>query len=274
MPIISETQTSREFEKYWLGNKNSSIYIRSTGEFILVSPDREKKEIKKGFGEIFWPISGEAVFYLDEKKYLLSPGHVWYYPPDSLHDFYPVEKFHYCWLAVAGRDAEKLFSLMQLTPGLNKAMTCPVYLFRSIQDDLDSVSVSNKLNALTTTTKILAMIHVIPHDPGVKKNKIIYQVKEQIDNNLDDTALSVERLAYENSIHRGSLSRAFKKCFGITISDYIISRRLQKATDLLLSTDSSITEIATSCGMNSAHYFSKVFTEKTGTTPSDFRRRK
>ena len=118
------------------------------------------------------------------------------------------------------------------------------------------------------------MIHIMPHDPGVKKNKIIYLIKETIDNNLDNPTLSVERLADENGIHRGSLSRAFKKCFGITISDYIISRRLQKAAELLLSTDSSVSEIAALCGMNSAHYFSKTFTTKTGSTPSDFRRRK
>ena len=273
MTLGTALKSSRKMEKYWLGSIKFYLYIRSVGEFVLCAPDREKKQLKKDFGEIFWPIDGEAVFFLNGEKHILSPGCVWYYPPDSLHDFYPLKSFHYCWLTVAGKDAGELFELMQLKPGLNRALNCPVYLFRSIFDELDSSSLPSGLNALSTAFKILSMIRLMPQNVGNQQSKKVFLAKESIENNLDDPGLSVERLAYEFGMHRGSLSRAFKQCYGITVSDYIISCRIQKAAELLKTSELSVSEITHLCGMTSPHYFSKVFAGKIGVSPTEFRLR-
>ena len=257
MTLGTALKSSRQMGKYWLGSKNFNLYIRSVGEFTLCAPDREKMQLKKAFGEIFWPIDGEAVFFLNGEKHILSPGGVWYYPPDSLHDFYPLKSFHYCWLTVAGKDAGELFELMQLKPGLNRALNCPVYLFRSIFDELDSSSLPSGLNALSTAFKILSMIRLMPQNVGTQQSKKVFLAKESI----------------EFGMHRGSLSRAFKQCYGITVSDYIISCRIQKAAELLKTSELSVSEITHLCGMTSPHYFSKVFAGKIGVSPTEFRLR-
>ncbi len=50
--------------------------------------------------------------------------------------------------------------------------------------------------------------------------------------------------------------------------------RLEKAKELLETTDSSISEAAFQTGFNSPSNFTKVFREKYGITPSQFRRPK
>ena len=71
MTLGTALKSSRQMGKYWLGSKNFNLYIRSVGEFTLCAPDREKKQLKKAFGEIFWPIDGEAVFLISIGKRML-----------------------------------------------------------------------------------------------------------------------------------------------------------------------------------------------------------
>ena len=51
------------------------------------------------------------------------------------------------------------------------------------------------------------------------------------------------------------------------------SFRLEKAAELLRSTDQMVTEVAFSCGFNSASYFAEVFTRNKGCTPTQYRQK-
>ena len=66
--------------------------------------------------------------------------------------------------------------------------------------------------------------------------------------------------------------RLFKKNFGSTFSDYLIAYRLEKAKELLYETSLSISDVATGTGFNSFSYFGKVFKQKFGITPSQFKK--
>ena len=49
---------------------------------------------------------------------------------------------------------------------------------------------------------------------------------------------------------------------------------MEKAGELLTITDGTITEIALSCGFNSASYFTEVFSRKKGCTPKEYREKR
>ena len=66
--------------------------------------------------------------------------------------------------------------------------------------------------------------------------------------------------------------RRFKQYTGISPSDYIITKRLQKAKSLLCDTDLQIKEIATVCGFENEYYFSNFFKKHMGSSPSIFRK--
>ncbi|MBQ9502352.1 MAG: helix-turn-helix transcriptional regulator [Lentisphaeria bacterium] len=265
--------TSVREEYYWGGDKSFSLYVRSCGEYTLNGPDRERTRLRTGFGEIFWPVEGEGVFLFRGRAYTLSPGHVWYYPPDSVHDFYPSGRFRYCWLTVAGPDAEKLFELMKIRPGLNRAGTCPVHLFRAAGDDLEFLSRRQGLNALAMAVRILAMISVMPPEEFPVRDAAVFNAKQIIELNFYDPELTVEKVASQVGMHRGSLARAFRKSYGVTVSEYLRSCKIGKAVELLSSTELPVCEIARACGMGSAHYFAKVFRSRTGVSPSVCRSR-
>lgn len=67
-------------------------------------------------------------------------------------------------------------------------------------------------------------------------------------------------------------ARTMKLIFGLTPTQYIAKGRLGKASNLLLQTDTTISEIAQLCGYFDHSAFSRAFKKATGTRPMDFRR--
>lgn len=85
--------------------------------------------------------------------------------------------------------------------------------------------------------------------------------------------LSVAQLAAEVHINEDYFSRLFKKVTGFLPNAYITKVRLEKAQQLLLFSDESVTEIAYKSGFNNRTYFAKVFKEATNKSPKEYRMR-
>jgi YesN/AraC family two-component response regulator len=66
-------------------------------------------------------------------------------------------------------------------------------------------------------------------------------------------------------------SRIFRKVMGLSYQDYLNSRRITKAKNLLRTSSQSVTEIAASLGFADPTGFGRIFKKLTGHTPSAFR---
>ena len=257
---------------FWRGPEYShDLFVRSCGEFVLIPPDRERIRHIPDFGEIFWPLSGQCSFFYRNRKYLLRPGQIWYYPPGSLHDYRPVSPFHYCWMTVGGDAADQFFSLLGIKPGLNKAGICPQQQFASLGRDCVFHSTSHRINALTTAFKILLQIYFPEQTRENAGNSAMEYAKTLIDSSFDDPDLGSGQIADVLHMHRASFSRAFSKTFQMTASDYITQIRLEHAVKELTSNNLPIKNIDKTCGFASANYFSKVFIRQHGISPQKFR---
>ena len=67
------------------------------------------------------------------------------------------------------------------------------------------------------------------------------------------------------------LSRKFREAAGIGLHEYLVLVRLRSAALELVSTDMSVTEIATHCGFSDGNYFKDAFKRKYGVSPRDYR---
>lgn len=67
--------------------------------------------------------------------------------------------------------------------------------------------------------------------------------------------------------------RFFKTSMGQTPSEYIISYRLYKSCELLRGSNKSVLETAMECGFSNVNYYIKIFKEKYGYTPYQYRLR-
>lgn len=82
---------------------------------------------------------------------------------------------------------------------------------------------------------------------------------------------NIEKFAKENNIGYSWFRRMFKNYTGISPRQYYLQLKIMRAKWLLLSTDLSIKEISYELGFESIHYFSRMFKQKAGVSPSEFR---
>ena len=101
-------------------------------------------------------------------------------------------------------------------------------------------------------------------------NAIIPGLLEYIDVNFTGK-LTLNVLAEKCFYNPAYLGRVFKKTFNMTFHEYINEKRTAYAKKLLLETDDSISSIASAVGYNDEKQFFRVFREKEGCTPKQFR---
>lgn len=109
-----------------------------------------------------------------------------------------------------------------------------------------------------------ALVKEIP-DPFFRK------MLSFIDENIDDEALSSEKLCDKLAISKSSLYNKTKSVLGSTPHSLINQRRLSKATTLLKSTTLSVSEIIDQTGFASRTHFYELFSKAYGCSPSDYR---
>lgn len=80
-----------------------------------------------------------------------------------------------------------------------------------------------------------------------------------------------EELAERLGLSKFHLLRTFAKYVGVTPNEYLNRVRIERAVDLLRTTDRSIETIASEVGYSTGSYFIKVFHKLTGQTPGAFR---
>lgn len=101
------------------------------------------------------------------------------------------------------------------------------------------------------------------------RSRIIKQVQDYVAANLDTATLqSISSHVYLNPSY---LSKLYKMETGIGISDYIYQLKMAHADHLLRTTSDKIYEISAQLGYIKTSYFIKVFKEKFGVTPQEYR---
>ena len=65
--------------------------------------------------------------------------------------------------------------------------------------------------------------------------------------------------------------RCFRSSIGMPPIQYVKRYRVQKAAELLTSTDQKIAEIGAQCGFQDTSYFTRTFREIKGVTPGEYR---
>lgn len=103
------------------------------------------------------------------------------------------------------------------------------------------------------------------------RQAVIFEVKTYVYENFDK-CLSLEALGEVVHLHPAYLSKIFKEITGENLSGYIADIRMQKAAELLEQTDLRVHEVMETVGYQKSQYFAKLFKEKFGVTPKEYRR--
>ena len=106
-----------------------------------------------------------------------------------------------------------------------------------------------------------------------KYGKILHKAIEYIDDNFDKEDISLNAVSSVANISPNHFSAIFSQEMGVTFIEYLIRKRMEKAKELLMTTDMRSSEIAYQVGYKDPHYFSFTFKKTQGMTTREYRSR-
>lgn len=248
------------------------------GYYFDVNKGRELPEY-----QLLYNPEGEGIFQSAHVKGIhLHAGDMFLLFPGEWHTYHPLEKTGWKshWIGFKGKNIDDRVKAGFLSP------QHPIY---HIGYSSEIESLYNE--ALTTAQEEAAYVQqtlagIVNHLIGLMysrqrniilgKNQghvdLINKARTRIRSTLEED-VTIQEVADEMGVSYSNFRKLFKEFTGVAPAMYQQELRLQRAKELLVTTDKSIKEIAYRLNFESPDYFSSKFKTKTGYKPSEFRNR-
>ncbi len=118
---------------------------------------------------------------------------------------------------------------------------------------------------------ISSYIEYIKENGETQINTLVTQTKKLIGERLEQ-GISVSDIAACIYVNPDYLSRLFRRITGVSITDYVIKEKIEKAKDLLRQPGMKIYMVAESIGYESVSHFSRIFKREVGMAPKEYQR--
>lgn len=236
---------------------------------------------------IHYVVKGKGIFYCKGKEFNIKENDIFLIRPneETIYTADAEDPWQYYFVAFSGADADNIIHRIDWKDGYvftpkNGKSVCSIMksLFMIKRNDMigDCLVLSSvyKLFAelLAGGTKDCDAVQTAD-DTGVSDERMILnKAKQYIEESLADV-ISVDELAKKVGFHRSSLYRLFKKELGISVTQYILGRRMDKAAYYLLNTRLSVSEIAYMAGFSDYAHFYRTFRKTFDFTPTEYRKR-
>ena len=123
--------------------------------------------------------------------------------------------------------------------------------------------------AIHLTEQILK--HISVHRT-MESNHLLNMAKDYIRAHLGDTTLNLESVSDHVGLSRVYFCKLFHQMEGVSFNTFLKHERIEKAKELLLTTNMKVFEVSNMVGFSHAKYFGHVFKETVGQTPANYQR--
>lgn len=225
------------------------------------------------FFHYLFGVSGHVQILTSGEDVTVPPGALAMLPPGVIHSIHSLD--HSCSLNIKfsceGPLAEDVARLPLLLPrvgdyqqALLKNLMEEVVLQQAGSADLVSLWIYELLIRLCRM-ETGGALPSLPTDSMRKR-----RLQKALDLIAVQPELSVKELAAACGYHENYFSAVFKADLGCPPRRYINLQRINRAKELLLFSDINVTEVAETLGFSSIHYFSRLFRQVTGLTPTEY----
>ena len=225
--------------------------------------------------------TGKIELSIDGMTEIISKGG--FIIPHGIPYYYKVledEKgYEVYWVHFTGAEAEKLLQKLGLYPWLIfhvEGMGEIVRLIESIVREMTFKMEYYEETTMSLFCYMLALFSRTLRNAG-KNSTHVHGRDVRMQRALEHIYLfyrgniTIQELAEMCQLSTSRFSALFKKTFGMFPHQYIIQYRLEKASELLLNTSDSVSEIADACGFGDPLYFSRIFKKRFGISPTGYR---
>lgn len=240
-------------------------------------PPGMRQCFKRNIFIIHYIISGKGVFcghpFDKDCAYIIIPDE---YEDFTSNDEYPYESY---WIMFQGSDAMSVLKNASL-PTHNKVFKfdnnekCAEIIHRLLFD----MKPKNEFEEAYLMQSALYEIFSLHLRDSANLPDSVLALEMQIKKFLDENFfrnININELIKEMHYSRTAMFKAFKNAYNETPLEYLTNLRITKSKELLTNrlNKLSISEVSQIVGFNDPLYFSRVFSKKTGMSPSEFRKR-
>lgn len=222
--------------------------------------------------------SGEATFYVDGTKFVVSAGDLLYIPREKKYRMvYTAESTVFVVVNFLLQDpngAETfLFDDIELVFKDQKTSS-----LAQVMTNFELCSTSKNMNTLLRKKELMyRLLGLICRGeaPSLREGEIAPQIARGV-RLLEQTYLEnlpIERYAKESYISVNTFRRAFQKQFGTSPIKYRNLLRMDRAKELLYEGGYTVAEVAYAVGFENVGYFCRYYRQTVGETPTETKRK-
>lgn len=265
-------------------DKDRAYTIRGTAKLLNVASSRYEGDWHSvphthDHTELFYIVGGKGQFLIEDRLHPVSTNNLVIINPDIVHtevslNAQPLEYIVLGieGLALAGGDSDNgQFNILDHYESV-EISGCLRNILREMEQKNtgyeDVCQAYMEILVIRLMRSISLAVHSEPqHTSG---NRQCAAVKRYIDLHFKE-GLTLEQLSEEVHMNKFYLSHAFKREYGVSPINYMISRRIDESKYLLAETDLSLSQISQMLGFSSLSYFSQVFRRTQDQSPKEFR---
>ena len=244
-----------------------TIFIGQTYPFASYKIHR-KESVGRHLFEFV--LAGKGEIEIDGKRIPLSSGDTFFLGKGSRQDYIsdkkdPLQKI---WVSMRSDYIDAMLKSYRIETGVYRANVRNNFLaiyniaraemtpqdkFFAVADNLHEIITALSRSVLLSESDLVSRI----------KNELLSSVYSK--NTLDDIGAKL-------FISKSSLIRIFKKSEGVTPYKFLLDEKIAVAKTLLVSTDMSVKAISDMLCFSDEHYFSYLFKDKTGMSPTEYKK--
>ncbi len=269
---------------YYSLNNDQSFTIRGTAKLLNVASSRYGGDWHSvphthNHTELFYIVSGKGQFLIEDQIFPVDVNNLVVINPNVTHteDSLNAQPLEYIVLGIEGielatsENSNGQFCILDHFESV-EISSCLRNILREMEQK--STGYEDVCQAFMEIMIIRLMRNTalaVPAEPKViSGNRQCAAVRRYIDLHFKEP-LTLEQLAEDAHMNKYYLSHAFKREYGISPINYMITRRIEESKYLLAETDLSLSQIAQLLGFSSLSYFSQVFHRTQAVTPKEYR---
>lgn len=267
--------------------KFEKLILYQLGEMLCDSTTVVEPHVHLDWFEFTYVFKGSGIIYTNNIPLEIHEGDVYVSFPSEIHKIVSdnVDPLRYCFFSFNFSDKEWAQAIIEALTKFKdphaRVLSAPHYesYFSNSLNFINSLSapLMDKLLEHELLTLIIRIAHrAFPanpeyHPPKVNNFQLLtFNIANYIDTNLT-TIENVSSLSEVFNYNYSYLSRCFKKCTQMSISEYFNDKKLNMAKMLLELNNLSVTEIASKLNYSTIYVFSRAFKNKYKVSPKEYR---
>lgn len=259
--------------------KSALLYLQEIGSLRAEQPHTSARKLLASY-LFFYVCSGSGELEYEGRRHRLQSGDCVFidcrkpYAHSTGEDLWSISWIHFSGATMDSiyekyreRGGRPVFRPEELSPFER--------LHRELQELADSDDYIRDMRLNRGLNELLVLLMQESWHPGEKadqglKRQNLTPIRDYLDEHYQEK-IALDALAERFFISKFYLTRVFKEQFGVSITTYLLNKRITKAKQLLRFSDQRLEDIGYQCGLGAPNYFSRVFKQVEGVTPSEFR---